>query len=103
MGSSALQRTRGSAITLRSETTTSACSATSTDEALASYSWSITSANESFVGGPDITLGVGRDPRVLVIPPYALGYAGSSYQFQLRTTFGGIASTVNATGETRDN
>ncbi|CAM9207243.1 unnamed protein product, partial [Ectocarpus fasciculatus] len=99
VGSSVVQRMRGSAITLRSETTTSSCSTTNTDEALASYSWGIASANESFAGGADVTLDVGRDPRLLVIPPYALGYAGSSYQFQLRTTFGGIASTVNATVE----
>ncbi|CAM9627536.1 unnamed protein product, partial [Ectocarpus sp. 12 AP-2014] len=91
VGSSVLQRTRGNAITLRSETTTSTCSTTNTEEAIASYSWSMISANESFARGVDVPLGVGRDPRVLTIPSYALGYAGSSYQLQLRTSFGGIS------------
>lgn len=43
---------------------------------------------------------VGRDPRVLAIPPHTLGYAGSSYLFQLRTTYGSeTANAANATSE----
>lgn len=69
------------------------------DEALASYSWILLDANESRVGEP-VTVEVGRDPRVLVIPPYTLGFAGSSYLFQFRSAFGGeTATTANATGE----
>lgn len=73
------------------------------DEEIASYSWSLVSANESFTGSADVSPGGGRDPRNLVIPPYTLGYAGSFYQFQLKATFGSdLTSTVNATGEFRE-
>lgn len=43
---------------------------------------------------------VGRDPRVLVIPPHTLGYTGSSYVFQLRAMYGNeTANAANATSE----
>lgn len=96
-----IRRTRGQEITLRSETSLSSCSTISAEEGLASYSWILVSANDSFPGAPEFAVEVGRDPRVLVIPSYRLGYAGSSYQFQLKTTFGDgeLAGTANATGK----
>ena len=43
---------------------------------------------------------VGRDPRVLVIPSYTLGYTGSSYVFELTTSFGSEAmNAAYVTGE----
>lgn len=70
------------------------------DEALASYSWNLVAANEARAGGDQVTVEAGRDPRVLAIPPYTLGFAGSSYVFQFRSAFGGeTATTANATGE----
>ncbi|CAM9387892.1 unnamed protein product, partial [Ectocarpus sp. 12 AP-2014] len=100
VGSSALQRTRGNEIVLRSETRLSSCSTLTTDEALASYSWRLLSANESYEGTPEVMVEVGRDPRVLVIPSHTLGYAGSTYLFQLRTAFGSeTTNTANATVE----
>ncbi|CAM9632430.1 unnamed protein product [Ectocarpus sp. 6 AP-2014] len=100
VGSSALQRTRGNEIILRSETRLSSCSTLTTDEALASYSWRLVSANESYEGTPEVVVDVGRDPRVLVIPSYTLGYAGSTYLFQLTTAFGSeTTNTANVTIE----
>ncbi|CAM9572666.1 unnamed protein product [Scytosiphon promiscuus] len=100
LGSSVIQRTRGEAITIRSETSLSSCSPIGVNEALASYSWSLVSANDSFVGSPAVTVEVGRDPRILVIPSHTLGYAGSSYRFLLKTAFGSeLVGTVNATVE----
>ncbi|CAM9843656.1 unnamed protein product, partial [Ectocarpus sp. 4 AP-2014] len=100
VGSSALKRTRGNEIVLRSETRLSSCSTLTADEALASYSWRLVSANESYEGSPEVVVDVGRDPRVLVIPSYTLGYAGSTYLFQLRAAFGSeTTNTANATVE----
>lgn len=94
-----IQRTRGSQITLRTKTDISSCSALMVDEALASYSWSLLAANESRAG-EQVAIEVGRDPRVLSIPPYTLGLAGSSYLFQFRSAVGDeTATTANATGE----
>lgn len=68
------------------------------DEGLASYSWSLLAANESRAVD-QIAVEAGRDPRVLTIPPYTLGVAGSSYIFQFRSAFGGeTATTANTTG-----
>ena len=95
-----IRRTRGSQITLRSETSPSLCSTTSLDDELASFSWGLVAANESREAVRDIALEAGRDPRVLVIAPYALGFAGSSYVFQFRSTFGSdMSTTANATGK----
>ncbi|CAM9196214.1 unnamed protein product, partial [Ectocarpus sp. 8 AP-2014] len=100
VGSSALQRTRGNEIILRSETKLSSCSTVTTDEALALYSWRLVSANESYEGTPEVVVDVGRDPRVLVIPSHTLGYAGSTYLFQLTTAFGSeTTNTANVTIE----
>lgn len=55
-------------------------------------------ANGSTGGDSGLELQIGRDPRVLNIPPYLLGYAGSTYVFQLVSIFGGVQNTVNATG-----
>lgn len=98
VGSSLIQRTRGSLITLRSETRISSCSALEVDEALGSFSWSLVAANESLAAAPHVFVEAGRDPRVLVLPPHTLGFAGSSYQFLFNTTFGGETATANATG-----
>lgn len=85
---------------IRSETRRSPCSTLDnvgdTDESL---TWSLVSANESFMGLAEVSVEVGRDPSVLVIPSYTLSYAGSAYQFQLKSTAGGISNTVNVTGE----
>lgn len=100
LGSSVLRRTRGSEITIRSETRLSSCSPLGADEALASYSWTLVAANESYPREHEVAVEDGRDPRVLVIPAHTLGYAGSSYLFQLRTTFGSeLANAANATSE----
>lgn len=94
-----IQRTRGSQVTLRTDTSLSSCSTLRTEEAIPSFSWSLVAANESRTG-EQVAVDVGRDPRVLVIPPYTLGFAGSSYTFQFRSALGGEnATTTNATGE----
>lgn len=99
LGPPVVQVTRGSQVSLRTETGLSACSSLTADEALPSYSWSLVAANES-LAREQLTVEVGRDPRVLVIPPYTLGFAGSSYLFQFRSAFGGAnATTASATGE----
>ena len=36
---------------------------------------------------------------MLSVSPYAMGFAGSSYVFQLNAEVDGISNTVNATGE----
>lgn len=100
VGSSTIRRTRGETIVLRSETALPSCATIGVDEELASYSWSLVSANESFAGAADVSTDVGRDPRTLAIPPYTLGYSGSFYHFQLRTAFGSdLTGAANATGE----
>lgn len=100
LGPSTIQRARGSQVILRTETSLSSCSTVMAGEAFASYSWSLLAANESRAGEQDVAVEVGRDPRVLVIPPYMLGFAGSSYLFQFRSAFRGeTAATANATGE----
>ena len=95
MGSSYLERTRGASITIRSETGVSSCSTAESTENTASYSWSLVSATDSMGEMIDES----RDPRVLVIPRYALGFAGASYVFQLMADFGGVSNAANATGE----
>lgn len=95
-----IQRARGRQITIRSVTSLSSCSTLSEDDALASYEWNLVSANETRAGAQEVVLETGRDPRVLVIPPHTLGFAGSSYVFQFRSAFGAdMSSTANATGE----
>lgn len=100
LGSSVIQRTRGRKIELRSETKLSSCSTLTADEALASYSWELVAANESYPREQEVPVGVSRDPRVLVIPSHTLGYAGSSYVFQLMTAYGSEAfNAANVTGK----
>lgn len=100
VGPSTIRTTRGSPITLRGEAALSSCSALSVDDDTAIFSWSLVSANESVAGAAGApSMEVGRDPRVFFIAPHTLGYGGSSYQFQLKTSFGGISNTANVTGE----
>ena len=102
LGPSVLQWTRGSQLTVRSETSLSSCSTLSGGDALASYSWNLVAANESFPREHEVAVEVGRDPRVLVVPSHTLGYAGSSYVFQLATTYGSEAmNAASVTGELR--
>ena len=71
------------------------------EEQSASYTWSLLSQNEVTSGeATSLVLETGRDPRVLTIPSYALGFAGSTYVFQLSAVVDGMSNTVNATGET---
>ena len=95
MGPSSLERTRGSSITIRSETGVPSCSTAETTQNTASFSWSLVSATDSMGEMIDGS----RDPRVLVIPRYALGFAGDSYVFQLMADFGGVSNGANVTGE----
>ncbi len=100
VGASVIQRTRGSQITLRSETSLSSCSTLGVDDEVASFSWSLIAANESRASAREFTVEAGRDPRVLAISPFTLGYAGSSYTFQFRSSFGpDMRTTANATSE----
>lgn len=99
VGSANLRRKRSQAILLGSETAASSCSTADADEETASYSWGLVSTNASAGGPSDIVLQSGRDPRVLALPSYTLGFAGSTYVFQLKAAFGGTSNTVNATGE----
>ncbi len=95
-----IQRTRGSQITLRSETSLSSCSTLGVDDEIASFSWSLIAANGSRAAAQEFAVEAGRDPRVLVISPFMLGFAGSSYTFQFRSSFGpDMWTTANATGE----
>lgn len=98
VGPSYLERTRGTTITIRSETGVSSCSTTDSSQSSASYSWSLVSktATAESVGG---MVDESRDPRVLVIPRHTLGFAGSSYVFQLAAEFGGVSNVANVTGE----
>lgn len=99
VGPSTLERTRGRPTTILSETGVSFCSTRRGDEDAATYSWSLVSADESVQGAASLNLDYGRDPRVLTIPAKNLGFAGSTYTFQLRSVFGDVQNTVNATGE----
>ncbi|CAM9773342.1 unnamed protein product [Scytosiphon promiscuus] len=99
-GPSTVRRKRGETIVLRSETSLPSCSTIGVDEEVASYSWSLASANESLPGAAVVSAEGGRDPRTLVLPPHSLGYAGSFYHFHLRATFGSdLFGTANATVE----
>lgn len=97
VGPSLLERTRGTAITIRSETGVSACSTADNTQSTASYSWSLVSTTATRPVG-DI-LDESRDPRVLVIPRHTLGFAGDAYVFQLAADFGGVSNAANVTGE----
>lgn len=97
VGPSSLERTRGTTITLRSETSASSCSTADSTQTTASYSWSLVSSTQPL---EQETFGEeSRDPRVLVIPRHTLGFAGSSYVFQLAVDFGGVSNAANVTGE----
>lgn len=98
VGPSVLERTRGTAITIRSETSASSCSTADSTQTTASYSWSLVSSTEP-LGEEDTLDGESRDPRVLVIPRYTLGFAGSSYVFQLAAEFGGVSNVANVAGK----
>lgn len=99
VGSASLRRTRAQAIVFASETAASSCSTVDPNEETASYSWNLVSTNASAGSPTDVTLQSGRDPRVLVLPSHTLGYAGSTYVFQLKAAFGGTFNAANATGE----
>ncbi|CAM9204557.1 unnamed protein product [Laminaria digitata] len=98
VGPSALERTRGTSITIRSETGVSSCSTMDSGENTASYSWSLVSTTATEALGEE-TLDESRDPRVLVIPRHTLGFAGSSYVFQLAAEFGAVSNVANVTVE----
>ena len=71
------------------------------NEQQASYTWSLLSQNEVTSGAStSLVLEAGRNPRVLRVPSYALGFAGSTYVFHLIAVVDGMSNTVNATGET---
>lgn len=95
-----LERTRGGTITVRSETSVSSCSTTDSTQSTASYAWSLVSTTATEPGGE--MLSESRDPRVLVLPRHTLGFAGSSYVFQLKADFGGVWNAANVTGERYD-
>lgn len=106
IGPAFVQWSRGSQIVIRSELAASACAVTTSEEETVSYSWSLLSANVSagaLSGAADFALVDGRDPRVLRIPSYALGYAGSTYVFRMNVAVGDSRNSVNATGEYNDN
>ena len=101
VGSAFLQRERASATTIYTETKPSSCATSASGlEQHASYTWIVLTRNEiTSEGASSLVLETGRDPRVLSVPPYALGFAGSSYVFQLSADVDGITNTVNVTGE----
>lgn len=104
VGSAYIKRTRGSEISVYSETKPSSCSNDTRDAAAtASYVWSLFSANDSTGGLSDFSLAPGRDPRVLTIPSDTLGFAGSTYVFQLNTALGDVHSSALVTGGCRTN
>lgn len=99
LGPATIQRTRGSIISFSSETKASSCSnAGNGEDTTASYTWGLVSAVGTIGGYSSLTLLPGRDPRVLTIPAYTLGLAGSTYTFQLKAALGGTHNVVNATG-----
>lgn len=69
----------------------------SSDES-ASYSWSLLPENTAADDLSDPVLAVGRDPRVLTIPPLTLGYAGNKYVLGLSVEVGSVSNGANATG-----
>lgn len=104
VGSAYIKQSRGNEVNVYSETKSSSCSNDTNDAATtASYVWSILSANDSTGGSSDISLVPGRDPRLLTIPSDTLGYAGSTYVFQLNAAFGNIRSSAFVTGGCRPN
>lgn len=96
VGPSYLESTRGTTITIRSETSASSCSTTDITQATASYSWGLVSSTEPL---ENEMFDQSRDPRVLVIPRHTLGFAGNNYVFQLAAEFGGVSNVANVTGE----
>ena len=47
------------------------------------YTWTSVTENAVTSDVPPLTLEAGRNPSVLVLPPYSLGYAGSTYVFRV--------------------
>lgn len=82
---------RGLQLTLRTEV-----SSPRAQDDSATYAWTVASEESATADFPPLVLTTGRNPSVLTIPPYTLGYAGSRYVFRVELA-GGEQSTASAT------
>jgi len=77
-GPSFRKHRRGLPLTLRAEV-----SSPLVEDDNVVYTWTVVSESPVTSDVPPLTLTIGRNPSVLVLPPFSLGYAGSTYVFRV--------------------
>eukprot|EP00752_Nemacystus_decipiens_P006064 g5472.t1 len=90
-GSAFRQLWRGLQVSIRTEV-----SSPRSQDGNATYTWTVVSEDSSTTDFPPLVLTRGRNPSVLTIPPYTLGYAGSRYMFKVELA-GGDQGAASAT------
>lgn len=90
-GSAYRRHWRGLPLTLRAEV-----SLPYSEDDNATYTWTAASESSVTADFPPLVLTSGRNPRVLTIPAYSLGYAGSVYVLRVDLA-GGTQSATSAT------
>eukprot|EP00752_Nemacystus_decipiens_P006052 g5462.t2 len=89
-GSSFRRHPRGLPLTLRAEV-----ASLDVQNYSVTYTWTVASEDSATTDFPPLQLPIGRNPSVLTLPAYTLGYAGSVYAF--RVDLDGVAqSSVSA-------
>lgn len=90
-GSAYRRHWRGLPLTLRTEV-----SQLYSEDDNATYTWTVVSESSVAEGFSPLILTSGRNPRVLTIPAYSLGYAGSVYVLKVDLA-GGMQNATSAT------
>ncbi|CBJ29023.1 conserved unknown protein [Ectocarpus siliculosus] len=90
-GSASRKHWRGLQLTIRTEV-----SLPRVENGNNTYAWTVLSESSATADFPPIVLTSGRNPSVLTLPPYTLGYAGSAYVFRVDLA-DGIQSATSAT------
>ncbi|CAM9100098.1 unnamed protein product [Ectocarpus sp. 8 AP-2014] len=90
-GSASRKHWRGLQLTIRTEV-----SLPRVENGNNTYAWTVLSESSATADFPPLVLTSGRNPSVLTLPPYSLGYAGSAYVFRVDLA-DGIQSATSAT------
>ncbi|CAM9609633.1 unnamed protein product, partial [Ectocarpus fasciculatus] len=90
-GSASRKHWRGLQLTIRTEV-----SLPRVENGNNTYAWTVVSESSATADFPPVVLTSGRNPSILTIPPYSLGYAGSAYVFRVDLA-DGIQSATSAT------
>lgn len=94
-GSAFRQQRRGLPLTVRAEVISPHAQTAS-----ATYTWTVASEDSATTDFPSLVLPSGRNPSVLQLSPYTLGYSGSVYTLRVDLARGAqSAVSATATGQ----